>query len=112
MNSRSPIPSRRKRGPCPPPAGRTADTTDSAPLPVPARDNSASCPSRSCSSFASGISGLLPKLKQHVLRHGREPVLVLPAPLRSRGAVVERLGPRIGDGLRPRIDGVVDLGRR
>src|SRR5260221_8419567 len=111
MNSRSPRPSSRKRGPRPPRAGRTAATTDSAPLPVPARVSSASCPSRSLTSLPSGISGLLPKLNQHVLGHGGKPVLVLPAPLGARRAVVERFGPRIRDRLPPRIDRVIDAER-
>src|SRR5712691_3443038 len=107
MNSRSPSPSRRKRGPWPSRAGFTALTIDSRPLAVPAFSNSASCAWICCSSLASGMSGPLAQLAEHVVDHGGERVLRFPVPFLARCAVVERLGPGVGDGLPPRIDRVL-----
>src|SRR5229473_4932268 len=112
MNSRRPCPSRRKRGPRAPCGLRTSTTTASRPLAVPACSSSASCMFRSAVNRSSGMfvsSTLMSKLAQHVFGHFGQTVTRLPPPFLARRAVVERLGPRVGDGLAARVDGVVDV---
>src|SRR3977135_2149323 len=108
MNSRSPNPCRTKRGPRPPWAGFTPTTTCSSPFPMPAPSRWASCAFRSSSSFCSGMFPSM-KLLQHVVDHRVQAVARRPVPLFARRAVVDRLGPGIGDGLPRRIDGVLDV---
>src|SRR4051812_39696896 len=108
MNSRWSNPSRRKRGPRDPSGGFTATTTCSAPLPVPARSSSPSCASSSFASFSMGMASDLLQLLQHVVDHGVQPEARLPFPLLARGAVVDGLGPGVGDGLPARVDVILD----
>src|SRR5688500_11052623 len=118
-NGCSPSPARRTRGPRPPAAARTSTTTGSSPLAVPLARSSSSSPDRSRLKPWSGIVPPLPmtasvgpqprpQLAQHVLGHGGQVVLRLPAPLLPRRRVVERVGPGVGDRLAHRVDLVVD----
>src|SRR3954469_16618109 len=109
MNSRSPAPSSTKRGPRPPCGGFTATTTCSAPFAVPAPSRWASWTFRSSSSFCSGMADSSAQLRQHVVHHGVQPVAGRPLPLLAGRAVVDRLGPGVGDGLAPEVDVVLDV---
>src|SRR5688572_27834835 len=116
MNSRVPSPSSRKRGPRLPCGLITPRTTASAPLAVPFSSSDATCAASTFVMRSSGISissrgrvEFRAELLQHVFHHRGGIVLRLPAPFRTRRAVIDAAWPGIGNRLAYRIDLVADL---
>src|SRR5687768_10901048 len=115
MNSRSPAPSRRNRGPLPDRGLMTCRTTDSSPLAVPFSSRAATWAVSVAVTRSSGMSGsslrvlqLCAHLLHHVFHHRAVIEARLPSPFRAGSAVVQPVGPRVCDALTDGIHIVID----